>query len=543
MSGLAVIIVGLVIGGLAWGVKLFEPHPAPKADRIVETVLVTQMIEVQITWTPVVVTPHVLMTAAPTPVSNYGKQASDVWLSVSEMIQHLRQLTSDWSTMWMDASVVSYGPIGYIGPPRVTRIQLWLSEDRMLWLSGDPSKGPKEIILGLTQESKYYRAELGPDAAWFLEVDNQQTKALSAITENLPLFINSISMEAYFRGNLFQGDGMSFRILGEDKVAGRVANQVEQRDLDGRLINQSWIDKQTGLVLRSQQFAEDYQRSRITDESIVSAVVYNVDFPQALFDPSIPWQGGYVQDYMAVQPADENLPDGINLSGSRPRLLKRWMPDDFNPFQSRLAFQYPEDFDAQSALSIVSILGDYFWLGDVYFGNPWTMICDRSPDGRKIAFVSQPFQSPSSDAALRWFTLSTPMESVHIGLPGISITQLVFAADSRRLAAFGFNLDGGGVFLLDTDTGESMRLVALVDARSLAWSPNGEYLALIGRIAESPEEDRVMAIEVPSGRIVFDQSIDFESGGSQDWPMAEWGIEFPVDMGDMEACVSPPIRQ
>jgi DNA-directed RNA polymerase specialized sigma24 family protein len=534
-----VITAGLVIGGLAWGANLFEPNPAARVDRIVETVLVTRLIEVPVTSTPIVVIPTVLMTAAPTPDRDFGKHSSSARLSVSEMIQRLRQYTADWRTIWLDASIVSYGPIGYIGPPRITRAQLWLDDDHLLWVSGEPGGDPREIILGMLKQRMYYQAKPGQDGAWFAEVDFQNPNSLAAIVENLPLLINTITAEEYFRGNLIQRDGMSFRVVGEEQVSGRAANQVEQRGLDGKLINRFWIDQQTGLVLRSQQFTQDYQRARITDEITVSDMTFDVDFPPALFDPSLPWQAGYVQDYTAEQSADVMVAGSSTVSEARLRLLKRWAPDGFNPFESRLAFQYPGLFNPGDAQAIVNLIGDYYWLGDVYFGNPWTMICDRSPDGRKIAFVSQPSTSPWSDATLRWFTLDFPAETQQSWQEDVSVTNLAFAPDSQLLAVFGYSPDGGGVYVVNTSSSIALRLVKLADARSLAWSPDGEQLSLIGRRAESPGEDHVMVVDVSSGKLLYDQSIDFESGGSEDWPMVEWGIDFPVEVGGLEACVAP----
>ena len=192
-----------------------------------------------------------------------------------------------------------------------------------------------------------------------------------------------------------------------------------------------------------------------------------------------------------------------------------------------------------------------FYLGAVDFGNPWTLICARSPDGMKVAYVSDPFHAnpPENYGFLRWFDLDFPIHGAQIPLPlsGVFATQFTFSPDSRQLAVFGY--DGqfamGTLFIVDLDTGKSQTVYHQGDLRSLIWSPDGKYLAFIGRDAPPKYNDQVMVLDLASEKVVYRDPIDTESGRGSEWPMNHWGIdgsavEFPVEMGTLAGCALPP---
>jgi hypothetical protein len=56
-------------------------------------------------------------------------------------------------------------------------------------------------------------------------------------------------------------------------------------------------------------------------------------------------------------------------------------------------------------------------------------------------------------------------------------------------------------------------------------------------------DEEVLVIDVQTGAVTYREPIDIGSGnpnGGQDWPMVEWGTDFPVEMGGLEACTAPP---
>ncbi len=61
------------------------------------------------------------------------------------------------------------------------------------------------------------------------------------------------------------------------------------------------IDKETGFILkyarqdRSRQDRETRAFSPL--DVVIASIEYNVDFPQDLFNPRLPWRGGYAWEH------------------------------------------------------------------------------------------------------------------------------------------------------------------------------------------------------------------------------------------------------
>ncbi len=476
------------------------------------------------------VSPHL---ATPvTPASQFEPLSTPS--SSNGIMQFLRRSTANMSTIWVDAQVIDYGPEGYVGPPIVSRNQLWLSDTQFLALHGPVSGSPQEVYL--RTEGDLYLAKPGMDIPWFFPLRGDVPTEDSAV-QDLNLLFNTLFASFPRRSSI------NFRITGSDTIAGWQTWLIEKTNSQSELENLLWADTKTGFILRNQEFGGSNQGT-VLKEVRVTAIAYDIDFPQNdLFNPNLPWRGGFARDYNGgpelasrVQPTSEP-PMGHEPLPYVPALSK------FDPSRSTLTFQYPQAFSSTESLADVSLFAGGFYLGNVEFGNPWTMICARSPDGAKIAFVSQPFKSDTQDASLYWFSLLQSKEGLKRPLGDIQVTQLAFAPDSRRIAAFGYNgqSDTGAVYIIDTQNGEVRSIHNQGDVKSLVWSPDGQFLAFIGRDAPPNYEDHVIVIRVDTGEVTFSSSIDMESNrGSSKWPPMEWDVAFPVEMGGLENCSLPP---
>lgn len=454
--------------------------------------------------------------------------------SSSEIMQFLRKSSTNVSTIWVDAQVIHYGPEGYVGPPIVSRDQLWLSDTQFLALHGPVNGNPQNVYL--RRGGDLYLAKPGDDIPWFFPLHGDVPIDNSA-AKDLNLLFNSI----YF--SFPRRLSFNLSVVGSDTIAGRQTWKIEKTNDQNELENLVWADTQTGFILRNQEIGGSSQDT-VLQEVLVTAIAYDVDFPQNdLFNPDLPWRGGFAKDYNGapelsgpVQPTWE-APIGHEPLPYVPAL------GQFDPSHSALTFQYPQVFSSTESLADVSLFAGGFYLGKVKFGNPWTMICDRSPDGSKIAYVSQPFKSDTQNASLYWFSLLRPKEGVKRPLGDVYVTQLAFAPDSRRIAAFGYNSQfyKGMIYIIDTQSGEIRPIYPQGDVKSLVWSPDGQSLAFIGREVPSQYQDDVMVIRVDSGEVTFHSSLDMGGNqGSSEWPPIKWGLNFPVEMGKLEACVSSP---
>jgi dipeptidyl aminopeptidase/acylaminoacyl peptidase len=190
-------------------------------------------------------------------------------------------------------------------------------------------------------------------------------------------------------------------------------------------------------------------------------------------------------------------------------------------------------------------------LGKAQFGNPWTMICARSPDGGKIGYVSQPSDPQSGDASLHWLELQN-VDLVHQVSGDLTVDNFAFSYDGQKLAFFGRQAGQtrGAVYIYDLHNGVLQQLLERNSADSLVWSPDGQYLAMTSAPSMFGTRD-ASVVDVHAGDILAHDRYNWQGDFtldplSPDWPTLSWRnpegspVKFPVSMGGLEACVQPP---
>ena len=438
----------------------------------------------------------------------------------------------DWlhQSIWLDAQSLTLGPPGYIGSPQVRRIQTWLSQSQFLMLDGTLDGAINDVWL--RTGGGIYRANPEVNIPWFIDVTRKDMSQDSTVSDLFSLFSD-------FTFNRDITKAVKLKVVGGDLVAGRQAAILERKDQQDRVKVRFWVDAQTGFLLRVQRM-DDADPQIVRKDIVVTSIAFNIDFPQELFNDKLPWRGGFARD-SSGQPETPGITP-LEVPG-RKQLPTNLSRPGFDPSKSSLIFQYPLSFREQDPEALVEVLADKKYLGNIIFGNPWTMICGRSPDGNRIAFVSQPFLSLNTDAFLNWFNLSDNRKG-QMSLGGLYITSFAFAPDSRHLALFGF--DGqfaeGGVYVLDTETAKYTQLIWLLNARSLVWSPDGQSLALVGT-ENSISGEETIVLNANSGEVIYrgPAANDQQPVGS-DAPIYNWGVQFPTKMGGLEACTAAPVK-
>jgi DNA-directed RNA polymerase specialized sigma24 family protein len=487
-------------------------------DRIVLPPLSLQNLP---TPTPVTPVPEIQPTAAPS--------------SNQDIISALSRRNFAWQTLWLDAEVLDYGPPGFVGPPDISRNQLWLSQAQFLDLVGSPNGIPDVVFL--RDQDSLYAAQPSIGQIWFSKM---QSPSSIVLLENR---LSGLFDALFFRP---QDIKANLRITGSDVIAGRDAWRVDQTDTAGNLLTRFWLDTRTGFILRSQTFGgQDHQT--LLSEVRVDKVFFDVNFPnQSMFDPNLPWRGGYASDYNGgPETEDAPSPSPEPAQGHAPL---QYIPalDGFNPGAYPLTFQYPSDYAAGDAQSRVDVFSGMYYLGKTLFGDPRSMICSRSQDGDWLAYVSQPSRDPGSSTQLHLMDLRN-LDQTAPDLPGsFSVSQFAFSPDNQKLAFFGYDsqLDPGGLYLMNLETGDTVKLLVITSARSLVWSPDGQSLGLIGLYENQVQED-VIVLDVRDGKVTFSQpymgnASTISAQMSDNWPMKKWGVNFPESMGGLEDCVNPP---
>ncbi len=533
---LVVLVVGFVISAADRLAPAVSPINTQLHTRIVTRAGATEMARV------IIVTPTATPGTTPYPTpSPVGPPLSLAPLTIDSspvsVLERLRIATMFWETVWADTVTVLYGPPGYLGPDRLQRSQFWLSEDQARIQSGPLNGPPDEVWVGnhgrlVVVESKdSLIQETEPVTAGSLK--RPTLSGLGLIFDPLqPL-----------GGEPFVARDTQIRITGRDRIAGREALVVELLDQSGARSARLWLDTHTSFVLRHQQFRPNDQRNPAI-ETIVVRVVFDGDFQnQALFDPNNPPPEAPANDPLG---RPSRAVPTINARAnweSNPQPAYIDPVPDFDPAQGYLTFFYPPDFDLYSSDVQVDVFGDDYFLGNVTFANPWWMICERSPDGRQVAAASRLVLSRQISPSVYWLDITDSRRRTQRTIHIAGASDLAFAPDSRRLAMIGSGGSGYGLYLADLETDELRLLAPLEWARSLAWSPAGDQLALIGKLPAEAGPEELVVIDAQSGQVTYQARIENTRLLPADAPLLGWGADFlqqfPTKNGGLEACVEP----
>jgi hypothetical protein len=98
----------------------------------------------------------------------------------------------------------------------------------------------------------------------------------------------------------------------------------------------------------------------------------------------------------------------------------------------------------------------------------------------------------------------------------------------------------GTLNIIDLTSREIQPLFETGDVKSLVWKPDGGSLGMIARLDPGSYEDNVVVFDLSKDKVTYSAPVDFQSNAYQDWPIIHWGVDFPVEMGDMDACARPP---
>ncbi len=522
---------------LTYGGNLLLPESDPPRSPI-HTVLVTRMAQVVVTPTPTITSPPTAaysQTPLP-PLATYQpltlqSSSEAVWNSI--YFSH-----SSYRTLWIDALLQFYGPEGFAGAPQIYRTQIWLDKTipAGILLGGIPGLQAEEV--GLSRSGVSYWAELDGLAPFKVEKIVGQQSLRSWYAANLVLY------------QPFElGDAGRYQVAGWEELLGRESLIVDKFNLAGQRVATLWLDSLTGLALRQRYYGPS-QEDLFYEIRLLDLMV-DPEIPSDLFNPEYSWTGAFAKNvnnqalfqgrtapnfYISAQAEMETLPFAV-------------APQDFDPSNSQLYFQIAQVYYQNPpeatfpALYKASIFTDQYYLGSLDFENPWGMICDRSPDGTRLAVANNrtSVRSLTDRSLLRLYDLTNL--AAREGRTFLAkVTQFAYAPDSRRLAIFASHEPYGSIYIIDTDANTLDHLMDLPDARSFVWSPDGEYLAMIGRVTEPIAGDEVIVVRVNSGEVTYHKSVDYEIGNIGDWPPLNWGVEFPVEMNGLAQCALAPER-
>jgi DNA-directed RNA polymerase specialized sigma24 family protein len=481
------------------------------------------------------VTPSATAYGASTPFPQVTKATPLTRRSSDETIrQRWAESPSLWHSLSADLQTWRYGPLSYSGLPRAYRQQAWvLQPDQSIALTGLLGSEPGESYLGA--QDRIFIRSAAENETYSETWDGRLTSLLPASPLRQMVFPASSPWASR------QG---SFRGVRNDEQAGREAVVFDWINADGSREARLWLDAQTGMILRSQTFGGDDFQTLINESLLTSLELERSQPPPALITGA---QLGQPQPISADPAFAALLPTPTPAASTvdRPGVPPDPAPPGFDPSGSRLAFQFPRDPQVANATTGTAaqpaeISADGYSLGVTHFGLPWTLRCQRSADGRRLAFNTASDGATPADDALRWFNLNKP-QAIYQPLPDLRAVSFAFAPGGRQIAVAGQGRGdlSNGVYLVDIGTGESRLLQAAEEADSLLWSPDGEFLALTGRLPDQASP-AILVLHVDTGRFAYQGPAGVVEQLPADAPINTWGLPFPVEMGGMDDCAAPP---
>jgi DNA-directed RNA polymerase specialized sigma24 family protein len=530
LVSLAIVLVGAIMWGSNRLTADITPLPPSKPAAAPTITPIKQGLQIASNPTPVL--PPVL------------PGALNLSSSPEEVENRILNAHQFWHTFWADFDLVLYGPPGYVGPPHAIRAQVWLSQpDQSVLLTGPVDGNPDYHFSG--SDRGFFRGTLDNLLRWYyLSFDRHLV--LGTGIENLTIPFSDLKKGA-----------VKLQISGLDSIAEREALVVDQINSRAETEARLWVDAQTGVLLRKRLFAKTDMDTVVLD-AFATQISYDVSFPAEIFAPDgVFGFKKFAQDVTGEPDTGEtNQPEKQIFTASKwaPPANRRPFrsypppPPGFDPSDNQLTFQFWQYFTSwepkvNGASTLADIFSGNYYLGSLDISDPFSAICDRSPDGARLA-LAQGTRGPAREQSLlTWIDLSDAKNINTLQLD-LDLSKFAFAPDSRRLAVFGSGKPLGSLYILDTDSGKLTKLLNLEYVRSLMWSPDGEFLAVIGN-RESPEySEEVMVIRSSTGEVTSSSPYNYRSReNAQNWPSKDGGRIFPEWMGGLAACADPPPQQ
>jgi hypothetical protein len=130
------------------------------------------------------------------------------------------------------------------------------------------------------------------------------------------------------------------------------------------------------------------------------------------------------------------------------------------------------------------------------------------------------------DDSLRWFNLSD-LQNIYQPAPDLHASAFAFSPDSQQIAMFATGQERAldGLYRIDLGAGDRQLILPLAEARSLVWSPDSEFLALVGRAA-THDQVNVMVIHLRTRVVTYNLGLELYVTQTPQSPLSSWGVAF-----------------
>lgn len=219
----------------------------------------------------------------PVPFPALPPLPNDLSLTLEEIITQ----PPPYTTVWFEALIWERRNPSESGAPPPLRLQMWHSPSVALVLAGRDAVLPEEVYLRHRTVTWLARPLIQGTwlAPWQLagEYSSPIRNQIQALEESLlaPQTLASSSM---------------LQARGHEEQSGVLALVVDQFDAGGRWISRIWVDERSGFFLRRAFYGPEGGEPLLLVDYVVLRVAYQVPFPPLLFDPRLPWRGGFAAE-------------------------------------------------------------------------------------------------------------------------------------------------------------------------------------------------------------------------------------------------------
>lgn len=411
--------------------------------------------------------------------------------SDSETIRHkLLTSSSHWRTLWADAMLNSFTSAGTPDPAQAARVQLWIDQNagrfRLVWGSTQSQVDGASVSDGVSVRrldvtSGQISGETLPDAARQVFIP-PGAGSESIVQHPLTGIIGSPLADQVLSTALAQRGG-SFTAQAMDEAAGRSTLVADWTTNDGARVDRFWIDAQTGVVLRWQNFGKS-GGGQVQHEYVINSIQYDAEFPSELFDQQLlsnpyfagGWQGN-------PEPAAQSMVEQATTAQDEQGELYFTLRDPKSGSQSLVMLP-------GSCLSGARVCPPPRTIEGAPPAAAQPLIW--SPTGRYALLIAA--QPETSGELLRYDPENEAWKSL-----AQSVISAAWSPDGRVIAY----TDGTDVFLVLAEGGRPRSMLAgqlplaAGHVRWLAWQDGQRLLVLVSRAAGQT----VYLVDVPTGSI------------------------------------------
>ena len=466
--------------------------------------------------------------------------------TVSTILGLAQANLSQWHSLWADVEVKHYDPSGLPSNEnsQIVRKQMWIEQPSSVRVIAGPLNGEPDQTTALAGDQITLQDFLDGQSSSY------DTHAL----------LDDPDLQKLIMPQTMLVSGGQYEFEGSDTIAGRPAWIIDHHN-GTSLTEILGIDQRYGLILFRREYGGKDQKT-ILSETQVTAIAYNPPIPSSIFNLTLYLGDQYAANFSGV-PDIHNTQNALAAwKGAVPTAQRSQVITEpaLHPSTSQLAFRYPPGSDPGPTMDVFAS-GHY--LGSIPLGGNSILTCERSPDGRMIAYNSNG-QGITGDTSLYLADLSSLQSAYRVMPDGFTLGGFAFAPDSQRLAFFGCDKSLGtcGVFILNLLTRQTTRLISLLYADYLLWKPDGQSLALVGArdtqsLLDQKRGQNLMINEITAlsqpwqfyvlnasnGNIQYEQSFQWSllsappGSPTLNWPVSlksrDWGVE---------DCVNPPAQ-